>query len=1111
MEKRSKLTHQVIQVSNGMRLCLGLAVLMLCGSLAMAQLTQGTLSGVVRDETGAVIPGVDISISNVATGVSRSTISDDEGRFTAPNLASGEYQVRAELAGFRTTVLEGIGVTVGQRAVVDLVLQIGEVTDSITVSGAAALLETSTATISGLVSERKVLDLPLNNRDLTQLTYLQPGVLKVASGGDRGLFSGQGDKITVAGARGTHNIYLLDGVSNSDLSGNAQGASGSYIGAETVKEFQIITNSYSAEYESKAGAIISAITKSGTNEIHGSLFEFLRNDNLDATNFFDNSFGNERPEFKRNQFGFSLGGPVVPDRTHWFTSYEGLRERLSRPAEADVPFRREGDPNTIIVTGGTDLSIVPIVQPYAALYPFVTDANLNRDFGDGNARIVGNGREPTNDDFFTLKVDHVLGEGALGNLSGNYTYDDGDRSVCDSFCAFTGIGITAGNEIISSTRHTVGLRHTSVLSVTTINEFAFGFSFTEPSGEFPLDPADTSALVFVPGRTNVGQIDQRTRTDDIGFRTQGQIYNQKTYSFKDGVSMNRGSHAFKAGGQYVYAQYNQFFRGRGTNGIYRFDDIEDFAAGDASRFEALLPGGDDPDRNFRQHLFGFYFQDDWRATPNLTLNLGLRYEFVTVPTEVNDKISNLVNLTDPTITEGVFYTNGTKRSFSPRLGFAWAIGDTTTLRGGAGIFYVHPSYYHYRTAVQELPPFTLLGRKSGCCNFPNDFDVATMTGRPNVRPIQFEHPTTYMYRWSLNLQQAVGSDWVLSAGYTGSRGLHLLNQNLLGLNQWEGFDLNNPPSGAKVWPFTFDSDGDIDEDGGAINDSFADIRMQLLNANSYYHGLQLGAQKRFSEGLSAQLSYSFARAVDQGSGVTSGGDELPQTQRGIYGFDMQHKQGLSSHHIANYFSANFSYELPVSQNLTGAMGQLANGWQLNSIITLADGHPLSITDASNLQDDVIGDEEALRANLTDGGDNNPFLGGPDQYYDPSQFLPSQLGRFGTVGRNTLIGPGLATVDFSLFKTFDLGEDRSFQFRAEFFNIMNRANFGDPDTSPFLSSTAGYLPGVTEASGGTEGLGGCDNFVGGQPICEIKRDSNAGRINRTTTSNRQIQFGLKFVF
>ncbi len=287
--------------------------------------------------------------------------------------------------------------------------------------------------------------------------------------------------------------------------------------------------------------------------------------------------------------------------------------------------------------------------------------------------------------------------------------------------------------------------------------------------------------------------------------------------------------------------------------------------------------------------------------------------------------------------------------------------------------------------------------------------------------------------------------------------------------------------------------------------------MQMLNANSYYHGLQLGAQKRFSEGLSAQLSYSFSRAVDQASGVTSGGDELPQTQRGIYGYDMQHKQGLSSHHIANYFSANFSYELPQSLNLTGAMGQLANGWQINSIITLADGHPLSITDSSSLQDDVIGDNEALRVNLIDGGDNNPFLGGPDQYYDPSQFLPSQLGRFGTVGRNTLIGPGLATVDFSLFKDFDLGEDRFFQFRAEFFNIMNRANFGDPDTSPFLSSTAGYLPGVTEASGGTEGLGGCDNFVGGQPICEIKRDSNAGRIGRTTTSNRQIQFGLKFVF
>ena len=595
--------------------------------------------------------------------------------------------------------------------------------------------------------------------------------------------------------------------------------------------------------------------------------------------------------------------------------------------------------------------------------------------------------------------------------------------------------------------------------------------------------------------------------------------------------MNRGSHAFKFGGSYVYGQYNQFFRGRGTNGIYRFNDIEDFAAGDASRFEALLPGGDDPDRNFRQHLFGFYFQDDWKVTQNLTLNLGLRYEFVTVPTEANGKISNLVNITDEQVSCGVdapdpsarcavqdidsLYTNGTKKSFSPRLGFAWAIGDSTTLRGGGGIFYVHPSYYHYRTAVQELPPFTLLGRKSGCCNFPNDFDPATMSGRPSVRPIQFEQPTTYMYRWSLTLQQAVGNDWVLSAGYTGSRGLHLLNQNLLGLNRWNGFDLNNPPSGVKTWPFTFDTDGDIDSDGGDINGEFSDIRMQLLNGNSYYHGLQLGAQKRFSEGLSAQLSYSFSRGVDQGSGVTSGGDELPQDQRGIYGYDMQHKQGLSSHHIASYFTANFTYELPQSQSLTGFMGQLANGWQINSIITLADGHPLSLLDPSNLQADVIGDEEDLRVNLIAGGDNNPVLGGPDQYYDPFQFFPSQLGRFGTIGRNTLIGPGLATVDLSLLKNFNLQEDLSLQFRAEFFNIFNRANFGDPfggqDDGPFDEDTAGYLPGVTEASGGTLGLGGCDNFVDGQPICPIIRRSDAGRISRTTTNNRQIQFALKFLF
>ncbi len=280
MEQRSKVAHRGIQASKQIRLNLALLVFLMSASFAMAQLIQGAISGVVRDETAAVLPGVEITIANIATGITRSSITDEAGRYGASSLPVGEYQIRAELPGFQTTIREGIELTVGRQAVVDLVLQIGEVTEEVTVSGQAPPLETSTASVSNLVEEKQVLDLPLNNRDLTQLTYLQPGVLKVPSSATQGHHSGMGDKLTVAGARGTHNLYLLDGVSNSDLSGNTQGSSGSYIGVDTVKELQIITNNYSAEYRSAAGAIISVVTKSGTNEFHGSAFEFLRNDTI---------------------------------------------------------------------------------------------------------------------------------------------------------------------------------------------------------------------------------------------------------------------------------------------------------------------------------------------------------------------------------------------------------------------------------------------------------------------------------------------------------------------------------------------------------------------------------------------------------------------------------------------------------------------------------------------------------------------------------------------------------------------------------------------------------------------------------------------------------------
>ena len=392
-----------------------LSVILFSASLAVAQLTRGTITGTVTDQSGAAVPGTAITITNVETGFTREAETGATGRYAAPNLPVGNYEVSAQLAGFQTSVRAGIALTVGRNAVVDHVLQVGEVTQAVTVTGEVAFVETTSATVSNLVDEQKVEDLPLNNRDLTQLTFLQPGVLKVPNSGEQSAFSGLGSKLTVAGARGTHNLYLLDGVSNGDISNNAQSASGAYSGAETVKEFQIITNNYSAEYKSAAGAIISAVTKSGSNAFHGSLFEFIRNDNLDAAKWEDNAFGVDKPEFKRNQFGGSFGGPIASDRTFFFTSYEGLRERLAKTDKFTMLSNNAHKGMLEIVddngevTGFTEVDIDPAVVPYLVLFPLPGVGNVAGQIFDGGAQdIAGPSLTPTDQDYFLVKLDHNL-------------------------------------------------------------------------------------------------------------------------------------------------------------------------------------------------------------------------------------------------------------------------------------------------------------------------------------------------------------------------------------------------------------------------------------------------------------------------------------------------------------------------------------------------------------------------------------------------------------------------------------------------------------------------------------------------------------------------------
>ena len=1107
---------------------------------ARAQLTTGTITGTVSDQSGAAVPGATVAVKNVETGVSRSTTTGPTGRYEVPNLPSGNYEVSITMSGFQTSVRTGIELPVGRNAVVDHTLQVGEVTQAVTVTGEVALVETTTATVSNLVDEKKVEDLPLNNRDLTQLTYLQAGVLRVPRSGG-GPLSGMGEQITVAGARGTQNLFLLDGVSNADYTGNPQGASSSYTGAETVKEFQIITNNYSAEYRSAAGAIVSAVTKSGTNAFHGSLFEFLRNDNLDAARWEFNkqaAAGSKPPEFKRNQFGGSVGGPIVRDKTFFFGSYEGTRQNEGFLSTARVPDMesRAGRVPVVVSTGNCptreQLTVNPVIPKYLALYPVPGDGNaIVPETGaarcDGTVQISGPGRNETTDDYYAAKVDHQFANQMLGFISGTYNYNAGVGGK--DFGLLTHLN---GN-FTESKKHVVALRQTSVFSAALVNEFNFGVSWTKPHDEIPTVDFDWSNYLFIPNRQRMGSLSAGDNISSIGHPHSDSIWQMATYTFKDGMSFTRGNHSMRWGGEINRNGIETFGAQDGYNGEYGFVTLRDFLVNAPDNLNMQVQLGPDPVRHIKQLSMGTYFQDNWQMRPSLTLNLGLRHEFATLPNERDDQLSNLVHFYDTRVTEGKFYTQATLKSFSPRVGIAWAPGSRKmSVRAGYGIFYEQPGLYHYRTPLETAPPFIQqtsitaadLRQVGATLRFPDAFATQRdlLLSVAQIWTMEYNMKNTYMQRWSLNIQREVGSSLVLSAGYTGSRGVHLWVQMEDNVNKWcatgPAADGISCAGGAvsvdsgikpKFWPRITGTN--------RLNPVLSNrVRIFHPMGNSFYQGLTLSAQQRMRYGIQAQVAYTYSKSVDDGAGIV-GGDNLAEGQRGNQAWDFELWRGLSSQDLRQNIVINFSYDFPRAP-YSGVLDRVVNGWRMNGIWTATAGFPRSVSDTRTAAvRDRIGVSTGARADLIPGGNNNPTegtiaqctmqplntngtpnlalppvnriatnmvgkeLGGPDLYFDPCQFVASTPGYYGNSGRNTVIGPGLMVFDWSLFKEIPVTEGHLVQFRAEFFNVFNRSNFSSPSM------------GILIANGGVS--------------------TTAGQITSTRDQarSRQIQFGLKYTF
>ncbi|PWT81257.1 MAG: hypothetical protein C5B44_04080, partial [Acidobacteria bacterium] len=999
--------------------------------LALAQ-SAANLSGVVKDSNGAVIASVTVTARNLATGQTRETQSGEQGRYAFPNLSIGNYEVLAGYTGFKRSRAT-VELTVGQEAELDITLYPGGVSETVDVETDLQQLtpDTLTSTLGQLVGRRQVENLPLNGRDFSQLVLLQPGTVKSLS--DQGdILSGKGAKISVHGARTTENSYLLDGTDILDALGrNASGSHGLVSGIESVQEFTVLTNTYTAEYGRAAGGVFNIATRSGSNKFHGTAFEYHRNSALDARNFFDPE---QKPPFKRNQFGFSVGGPLVKNKLFFFGTYEGFRERLGITDTQFVPSlaARRG---AFLPAGAT---ISPAVLPYLALIPLPTTDNPSGE----KAIFQGAFNQPSNANTYNVRFDYNFSK--RDSLFVRYTQSDSDIKFINAeiFPAFPNQGTNHQKFL------TIG--ETRIIKSGLVNNFRFARNQTFPS-ETP-DPNDPfTSLTFVPDETIVGTINisgfKRFGSD----RNTPRSFRQNLNQFSDDLSWVSGDHSMKMGVNFEHFDILGVSASR-NRGEFTINTFSDFLRGRARDFVGLDPTQRDVNRHHKQNLIGLYFQDDWKARSNLALNFGVRYEFITIPGELDGKVTNVRSPSDPAVTVGdPLFKNPSLGQFSPRVGFAYSpdfkdgfLGQLTggpgktSIRGGFGIFYEQLLYATYGNMTFKHSPFFKQIRittggpcpaASPCAPFPNVAPLLSSgVGQIDTFAIDFNPRPTYVMQYNVNLQRELSSKLIITAAYVGSRGIHL----------WREADFNNAIP--------------LDDAGTRFpaipanqvrrrNPNFANIRFKTSDAQSFYNAMQLSITSRLGRTFQGQLSYTFAKSIDDQSS-SLGRNEFGNGQaRTVDPYNKRLNRALSDFDVRHNLSLNFVYDVPLGSRATGAKRVLISGWQLSGILAAQTGIPVSPIFTFDQDRDGTTDNEQ-RPNLAPGITHIPTNISKTQLFDPSVFVLPAVGFRGTVGRNVITGPSLFTFDPAVVKNFYLSSDNSrvIQFRTEIFNAFNRANF-----------------------------------------------------------------------
>ncbi|GMR22372.1 MAG: TonB-dependent receptor [Acidobacteriota bacterium] len=1046
---------------------LAIALLLVFPGLVAAQGTTGTISGTVSDDQGSMVPGATITVTHLETGAVRTVTSGERGEYSVPGLALGNYVVRVELTGFETSVREGIELSLGRHAVVDTVLSVGAVTEQVVVIADARAVDTTGSTLGGLVDDVKIRDLPLNVRSFLQLTTLEPGVLEFRNVGEpTSTFpgSGRGLRIAVNGVRPEMNNYMIDGVDVGDAYNNSPGgASGLFLGVESLREFQVLTSTYTVEYGRVGGGIINAATRSGGSAFHGWGFEFHRNDSMNAKNFFDAE--GSKPDFTRNQFGFGVSGPIVKDKTFFLVSYEGLREDLGRTIVSVVPddnARMGIIPDPMNPGGTISVPVSPAIQPYLDLYP---RANRDPNPGDGVAEHAFIFQQPTDEDFLTLRLDHQFSES--NSMYARYIIDAASVDRPISFPQFA--------VVEESTNQFFVVEQQSVLSENLLNQFRFGFSRTRfQSLDTELTRIDPS-LAFIDGNDFgtliVGGL------SNMGITTFGPTNTptQNLFSFYDSASYFLGRHSLKFGGNF------QSFNIKETNslvdnGLWNFFSLGNFLQ---NRPFAFLGTQTDSDltREYRQSLLGLFIEDDFRVASNFVLNLGLRWERNSVPTEADGKLANLVDpFNDAQTTVGdPIVDSSNLNNFSPRIGFNWDLrGDgKTSLRGGAGLYYHQVGYSYFFRSMMYSPPNTGFGALPGFLPFVKFPRIPTRFFPANiVFPTQFDLETPRITQFNVNLQHEIIPSGVLTVGYVGSRGKFL--GRVTEINTFRFTEVN----GEKF--FT---------PGPRVNPNWVGINLIDTQGSSTYDSLQIGFNKRFSQGYQFQASYTYGVCEDNAPPLLR--DVESSSNIVMDALDLDSDRGPCNSDIRHNLVFNYSWHLPFGKDSDGVAKALLDGWQVTGITLLQSGTPFTVENGfDRARTGKLGPFLTDRPNVASGADDNPILGGPEQYFDPLAFELQPAGFYGNLGRNTLRGPSLNNWDVSFIKNNRLGDGGvNLQLRFEFFNIFNSTNFSVP-TGPGRLAFLGAAPG---------------------PGAPGTRNPVAGRIFRTVTPARQFQFGIKVLF